>query len=140
MFFEIGALAAHQADVLQNRCSQKFRNIQKKHLCWSLFLIKLQACNFSVNIAKFLGGALIIKHMKNEEWSLLFTLLKNDEECFLFHLENSFRSVLCTLVLAALKCCWKIMEIKSRPLSKHLFQRTQQRGDCIKLLSNAKFV
>ena len=46
--------AAHQADVLRNRCSLKFRNVQRKHLCWSLFLIKLQACNFPVNIAKFL--------------------------------------------------------------------------------------
>ena len=25
-----------------------------KDLCWSLFLIKLQACNFPVNIVKFL--------------------------------------------------------------------------------------
>ena len=30
------------ADFLQNRCSWKFRNIHRKHLRWSLFLIKLQ--------------------------------------------------------------------------------------------------
>ena len=44
------------ANVLQNGCSQKFRNIQRKTSVWSLLSIKLQAClqlNFSVNIAKF---------------------------------------------------------------------------------------
>ena len=34
------------ADVPQNRCSQKFLKIHRKALCWSQFLIKLQACNF----------------------------------------------------------------------------------------------
>ena len=31
------------ADVLQNSYSKKFRNILRNHLCWSLFMIKLQA-------------------------------------------------------------------------------------------------
>ena len=32
------------ADLLQNRCSFKcFSNFTEKHLCWSLFLIKMQA-------------------------------------------------------------------------------------------------
>ena len=31
------------ADVLQKECSWKFRKFYRKHLCWSLFLIKLQA-------------------------------------------------------------------------------------------------
>ena len=60
--------AAHQADVFRNRCSLKFCNIQNKHLCSSLFLIKLQACNSSVNIAKYVRTSLIIKHMR---WLLL---------------------------------------------------------------------
>ena len=34
MFFEIGVL-------------ENFAIIRKKHLCWSVFLIKLQACNLS---------------------------------------------------------------------------------------------
>ena len=32
-----------------------------KHLCWSLFLINLQACNFSVNIAQFFKNSLFEK-------------------------------------------------------------------------------
>ena len=44
------------ADVLQNRFFRNFPIFTGKHLCWSLFLIKLQAyfntC-FLVNIAKF---------------------------------------------------------------------------------------
>ena len=40
MFFDIGVL-------------KYFAMLRGKHLCWSVFLIKLQACNFSVNIAKF---------------------------------------------------------------------------------------
>ena len=34
----------------------------------------------------------------------------------------------------------EITDIKWRPLSKHLFQRTQQHGDCTRPLGNAKFV
>ena len=30
------------SDILQNRCSYKFRNFSGKYLCWSFFLIKLQ--------------------------------------------------------------------------------------------------
>ena len=55
MFFEIGV----------------FKNLaifRGKHLCWSLFLIKLQAYNFPVNIAKFLRTAFFIKHLR---WLLL---------------------------------------------------------------------
>ena len=40
MFFKI--------DVLKN-----FAIFRGKYLCWSLFLIKLQTCNFPVNIGKF---------------------------------------------------------------------------------------
>ena len=32
-----------------------------KHLCWSLFLIKLQACNFPVNICKIFKNSLFHK-------------------------------------------------------------------------------
>ena len=59
MFFEI--------DVLKN-----FAIFTGKHLRWSLLLIKLQACNFLVNIAKFLKSAFFIKHL----WWLL---LKNSK-------------------------------------------------------------
>ena len=37
--------AAHEqslADVPQNKCSQKFNKFHRKHLCWSLILIKSQ--------------------------------------------------------------------------------------------------
>ena len=68
MFFKIG--------VLKN-CSI----FKEKHLCWSLFLIKLQplACNiikkrlqhkfFSVNIEKFLRTVFSIEHLR---WLILF--------------------------------------------------------------------
>ena len=39
-----------------------------KHLCWSLFIIKLQACNSPVNIAKFLRTGFFLKHLR---WLLL---------------------------------------------------------------------
>ena len=55
MFFKI--------DVLQN-----FDIFRGKHLCWILFLIKLQACKFSANIAKFLRTAFFIQHLR---WLLL---------------------------------------------------------------------
>ena len=54
-------------DVLQNRRSQKFCNIHRKHLCWSL--IKLQPWRptqhrcFSVAIAKFLRTDVFIEHL-----------------------------------------------------------------------------
>ena len=57
IFFEIGVL-------------KNFGIFRGKHLCWSVFLIKLQACNFPVNITKFLRTAFFIKHL----WWLL---LKN---------------------------------------------------------------
>ena len=41
MLFKIGVL-------------KDFAIFRGKHICWSLFLIKLQVCNFPVNIAKFL--------------------------------------------------------------------------------------
>ena len=50
-------------DVLENRCSQKFR----KQLCWSLFLIKLQA--------KFLRTSSFTKHL---QWLLLWFLQQNN--------------------------------------------------------------
>ena len=49
-------------DVPENRCSQKFR----KHLCWSLFLIKLQA--------KFLRTCSFTEHL---QWLLLWFLQQN---------------------------------------------------------------
>ena len=39
-----------------------------KHLCWSLFLIKLLASNFPVNTVKFVRTAFFIKHLR---WLLL---------------------------------------------------------------------
>ena len=41
MFFEIGVF-------------KNFEIFRGKQPCWSLFLIKFQACNSSVNIAKFI--------------------------------------------------------------------------------------
>ena len=50
MFFKIGAL-------------KNFAIFTGKHLCWSLFLIKLQAFTcFPVNIAKFYRVAFFIEH------------------------------------------------------------------------------
>ena len=50
----------------------KFRNIHMKHLCWSLFLKRLQAFRcFPVNIAKFL----ILPILKNICKRLLFNFL-----------------------------------------------------------------
>ena len=47
MFFEIGAL-------------ENVAIFTEKHLCWNLFLIKLQAeKHFPVNIANFLGTAFL---------------------------------------------------------------------------------
>ena len=57
MFFKIGVL-------------KKFAIFRGKHVYWSLFLIKLQVCNFPVNIAKFLKIAFFIKHV-------LWLFLKN---------------------------------------------------------------
>ena len=34
------------ADVLQNGCCKNFENLTRKQLCWSLFLIRPEACNF----------------------------------------------------------------------------------------------
>ena len=55
MFFEISVF-------------KNFATLRVKHLCWGLFLIKLQVCNFPVNIAKFLKKAFFIKHLR---WLLL---------------------------------------------------------------------
>ena len=41
-----------------------FAIFRGNHLCWSLFLIKLQACNIPVNIAKFLRTAFFTKHFR----------------------------------------------------------------------------
>ena len=48
MFFEINVL-------------KKFTKFTGKHLCWSLFLIILQAYNFPVDIAKFLKNSFLHK-------------------------------------------------------------------------------
>ena len=59
------------ADVFQNRCSQVFAIFIVKHLCWSLFLIRLQAfikkrvqhrC-FPGNTTKLLRTAFFIEHL-----------------------------------------------------------------------------
>ena len=79
------------ADVLQNRFLKNFSIITGKHLCWSLFLIKLQIWRSAallkrdsnigvrVNIGKFLRTAFFIKHLwwllLNENKSRLFILL-----------------------------------------------------------------
>ena len=55
MFFEIGVL-------------KNFVILRGKHLYWSLFLLKLHACNFPVNIAKFLRTTSFIKQL---QWLLL---------------------------------------------------------------------
>ena len=56
MFFKIGAL-------------KNFAVFTGKHLCWNLFLMKLQAFRcFPVNIAKFLTTAFFIDHLR---WLLL---------------------------------------------------------------------
>ena len=69
--------------VLQIGVLKNFANFTGKHLCWSLFLIKLQAglksCNFikkriqgrcfPVNFAKFLKAPIFTKHLR---WLLLY--------------------------------------------------------------------
>ena len=57
MFFELGV-------------PKDFAIFREKHLFWSLFLKKFQACDFPVNIAKFLATPFFIKRL----WWLL---LKN---------------------------------------------------------------
>ena len=62
------------ADALQNRCTKNFTKLTGKHLCWSLFLIKLQTWRpstvlkkrlqhrcFPVNITKSLWTGFFIK-------------------------------------------------------------------------------
>ena len=66
MFFKIGVF-------------KSFENFTGKHVCWSLFLLECQACNFIkkrfqhkyflVNIVKFLSTALLIEHLR---WLLLY--------------------------------------------------------------------
>ena len=46
------------ADILLKHVLKNFEIFTWKHLCWSLFSIKLQAC-FPVNIARFLRTALL---------------------------------------------------------------------------------
>ena len=87
---------------LQNRCSQK--NSQYSHLCWSLFLIKLQAWRpvtlltfikkrlqhrcFSVYVTKFLRPSIFIEHFR---WLLLNT----QAFCFIFpHFAQEFHILL----------------------------------------------
>ena len=75
MFFKVG--------VLEN--SAIFTG---KHLCWSLFLIKLQACNFIkkklrlkcflVHIAKFSRPAFLMEHPR---WLLLISAVMKPVLC-----------------------------------------------------------
>ena len=51
MFFKIGVL-------------KNFAIFRGRHLCWSLFLIKLQACNFPVNTAKSFKNSFLHKARK----------------------------------------------------------------------------
>ena len=61
MFFEIGVL-------------KNFAIFRAKHLCWSLFLTRLQACNFPVNIAKFLRTPFFIKHIRRRRSGFIFLI------------------------------------------------------------------
>ena len=57
-------------DVLQNRCFENFSIFTEKHLCWSLFLIKLQKREtlehrrFPVNFLKCLWEAFFREHLQ----------------------------------------------------------------------------
>ena len=54
--------ASHRSDVYREiDVLKNFEISIEKHLCWSLFLVKLQACNFPLNIAKFLRAAFFMK-------------------------------------------------------------------------------
>ena len=55
MFFEIGVL-------------KNLRSFTEKHMCWSLFLIKLQASCFPVKFRKFLRRPFVTEHLR---WLLL---------------------------------------------------------------------
>ena len=72
---------------IENAALKNFGIFTEKHLCWSLFLIKMQACNFikrrlqhgcfPVNIAKFLRtpilkniyGKAIVKMVRNYSYN-----------------------------------------------------------------------
>ena len=58
------------ADILQNRTLKNLANFTGKHLCWSLFLIKLRLQHkcFPVKFAKFLRTAFFTEHLR---WLLL---------------------------------------------------------------------
>ena len=70
MFFEIGVL-------------KNFAIFRGKRLCWSLFLIKLQACNFSVNIGNFFGAAFFKKTppMEDSEKFINFSGKHQSQRC-----------------------------------------------------------
>ena len=53
MFFQIDALKYFAIFRGKHQC-------WSKEVCWSLFLIKLQDCNFPTNIAKFFRTAFFI--------------------------------------------------------------------------------
>ena len=85
------------ADVLQNRCPWKFCNVYRKHLCWSLFLINMQAWRpvtflkrdlnmcFPVKFAKFLRTPYLQNTFGDCFWKYLmnslFIAFGNDEWC-----------------------------------------------------------
>ena len=61
--------SSHSQMIFKIHALKNFAMFIGKHLCWSLFLIKLQALRcFSVNIAKFLGAAFYIEPFR---WLLL---------------------------------------------------------------------
>ena len=69
---------------------QKFANVIRKHLCWSLFLIKLQAfqiCNFIKKIlqhrcfpvisAKFFKNSYFEEHLRTNAFSYVCQVIEN---------------------------------------------------------------
>ena len=86
MFFRIGVL-------------KKFAMFTEKHLCWSLFLIKLQDFRcFPVNIAKLLRAAFFIEHLQYIFKKTLLNICYNNRCHSLYH---SFSLVLLVVVI----CC-----------------------------------
>ena len=95
MFFKISVL-------------KSFANFTGKHLCWSLFLIKLQALDphvterwlqhrcFPVKFAKFLRTAFFQKHL---QWLLLYFLQCAKKETFSKDLFCKFESFLLSVAL-----------------------------------------
>ena len=119
------------ADLLQIRCSQKFRNIHKKTpVLQPLFnkvpCLSLKACNFikkrlwhkcfPVNIANFLRTAFFIKHI----WWLLLELVNP------FHTSHLFLYLLKTC--ESLRCCIQGVWTQPAFLCSKLTTETLEQG------------